>query len=98
MAFLLLIIEPRGQRDTRTDAEGKQCDAQMVRCGEGLAARGQLVASQSLHATPLRRGVAESLARHAAPVHGSPDAAILTSAPARSHQRARVTLPPLRVV
>lgn len=50
MAFLLLIIEARGQRDTRSDAEGKQLYAQMVQFGEGLAARGQLVASQSLRA------------------------------------------------
>jgi hypothetical protein len=55
MTFLLLIIEPRGQRDTRTDAEGKQLYAQMVQFGEGLAARDQLVASESLRTD--QRGV-----------------------------------------
>jgi hypothetical protein len=50
MAFLLLIIEPRGQRDTRTPDDGKQLYADMVRFGEGLAARGWLRASESLRA------------------------------------------------
>ena len=50
MAFLLLIIEPRGQRDTRTDAEGKQVYAEMVQFGKDLSEHGQLVASQSLRA------------------------------------------------
>ncbi|MES2367389.1 MAG: YciI family protein [Pseudomonadota bacterium] len=50
MSFLLLIIEPRGQRDTRTEDEGKQLYANMVQFGEGLAARGLLIASQSLRA------------------------------------------------
>ncbi|MDR3391329.1 MAG: YciI family protein [Sulfuriferula sp.] len=50
MAFLLLIIEPRGQRDGRTPDEGKQLYADMVRFGEGLAARGVLRASESLRA------------------------------------------------
>ncbi|GBL44530.1 PhnB protein [Sulfuriferula multivorans] len=50
MSFLLLIIEPRGQRDTRTEDEGKQLYADMVRFGEGLAARGLLRASESLRA------------------------------------------------
>lgn len=50
MSFLLLIIEPRGQRDTRTEDEGKRLYADMVQFGEGLAARGLLLASQSLRA------------------------------------------------
>jgi hypothetical protein len=48
MPYLLLIVEPRGQRDTRSEAEGRALYEEMVRYGEGIAARGLLVASQSL--------------------------------------------------
>ncbi len=48
MAYLLLIVEPRGQRGERTPEEGRDAYAQMVRFGEGLKARGLLRASESL--------------------------------------------------
>ena len=48
MAFLLLIVEPRGQRAERTPAEGQDAYAQMARFGEGLKARGLLKAVESL--------------------------------------------------
>lgn len=48
MAYLLLIVEPRGQRGERTPEEGQDAYAQMVRFGEGLKARGLLRASESL--------------------------------------------------
>lgn len=48
MAYLLLIVEPRGQRAQRTPAEGQDAYAQMVRFGEGLKARGLLKAVESL--------------------------------------------------
>jgi hypothetical protein len=48
MSYLLLILEPHGQRAQRTEAEGHQAYAEMVRFGEGLAARGLLRASESL--------------------------------------------------
>ena len=48
MKFMLLIVEPRGQRDTRSEDEGRALYAEMVEFGQGLAARGQLVASESL--------------------------------------------------
>jgi hypothetical protein len=48
MAFMLLIVEPRGQRAERTPDEGKDAYAQMVRFGEGLKARGLLKAVESL--------------------------------------------------
>ena len=48
MAFLLLIVEPRGQRAERTPEQGQQAYAQMVRFGEGLKARGLLRAVESL--------------------------------------------------
>jgi hypothetical protein len=50
MAYLLLIVEPRGQRDTRNEVEGRALYDEMVRYGAGLAERGLLVASQSLRA------------------------------------------------
>jgi len=48
MSYLLLIHEPRGQRSDRSADEGRLAYAQMVRFGEGLAARGLLKASESL--------------------------------------------------
>ncbi len=48
MAYLLLIIEPRGQRRGRTPEEAQLAYAQMVRFGEDLTARGLLTASDSL--------------------------------------------------
>ncbi|MBS0312249.1 MAG: dehydrogenase [Thiobacillus sp.] len=55
MAYLLLIVEPRGQRDTRTQEEARQLYDDMVRYGQGLAARGLLRASESLR--PDQHGV-----------------------------------------
>lgn len=55
MSYLLLIVEPRGQRETRTEDEGRALYAEMVRFGEGLAARGLLRASESLR--PDKHGV-----------------------------------------
>lgn len=48
MAYLLLIVEPRGQREARTAEEGRAAYDEMVRFGEELSARGLLLASQSL--------------------------------------------------
>lgn len=48
MSYMLLIIEPPGQRATRTEAEGREAYAQMRRFGEGLAAQGKLQAMESL--------------------------------------------------
>ncbi|WP_428606813.1 YciI family protein [Sedimenticola sp.] len=48
MAYMLLILEPHGQRAERTEAEGRDAYAEMVRFGEGLSARGLLLASESL--------------------------------------------------
>lgn len=50
MAYVLLIVEPRGQRQTRTPAEGREAYAQMLRFGEDLRARGLLRAGESLRA------------------------------------------------
>ena len=48
MAYLLLIVEPTGQRRTRSEAEGRELYARMVRYGEDLKSRGLLLAVESL--------------------------------------------------
>ncbi len=48
MPYMLLIIEPVGQRRTRTDAESREAYAQMLRYGQGLKERGLLLAGESL--------------------------------------------------
>jgi hypothetical protein len=48
MAYLLLISEPRGQRESRTQAEGEALYARMVEFAEELDARGVLLDVQSL--------------------------------------------------
>lgn len=48
MKYMLLIIEPTGQRATRTEAEGRAAYAAMQRFGESLQARGKLLAVESL--------------------------------------------------
>lgn len=48
MTYMLIVMEPRGQREARTDEEGRAVYARMVECSSRLAARGVLRASQSL--------------------------------------------------
>ncbi len=48
MKFMLMIVEPRGAREARNENEGRALYAEMVEFGQGLAARGQLLASESL--------------------------------------------------
>ena len=55
MRFLLSIIETREQREIRSEAEGRALYAEMTTYADELAARGQLVAGQSLR--PDRHGV-----------------------------------------
>ncbi|NKF22077.1 YciI family protein [Solimonas marina] len=50
MRYALLIIEPRGQREARTSAEGEAAYASMVAFAEGLQTRGKLLAVESLTA------------------------------------------------
>lgn len=45
---MLLIVEPAGQRGTRTEAQGREVYARMQRFGESLRARGKLLAVESL--------------------------------------------------
>lgn len=51
MSYMLLIIEPIGQRATRTETEGQAAYASMVAFAEGLAAQGKLKAVESLAST-----------------------------------------------
>ena len=48
MAHMLLIVEPRGQREARTETEGREVYARMLAWGDGLRERGLLLASSSL--------------------------------------------------
>ena len=48
MAYMLLIMEPPGQRDTRTEAEGHEVYDQMTRFAAGLRERGLLQGAESL--------------------------------------------------
>ena len=50
MPFMLLIAEPRGQRDTRTRSEGEALYARMVAFSEALAAEGKLIDAHALTA------------------------------------------------
>ena len=51
MPYMLLIMEPTGQRAERGLAGGQQAYARMVQFGDGLKARGLLRASESLAST-----------------------------------------------
>lgn len=48
MPYMLLIHEPVGQRATRSQAEGREAYAQMLRWGDELKARGLLLGGESL--------------------------------------------------
>lgn len=48
MQFMLLILEPHGQRAARSDAEGRAAYDKMLRYADALQARGVLRAAQSL--------------------------------------------------
>jgi hypothetical protein len=48
MAYALLILEPLGQRGTRSDAEGREVYGRMVQFSDELKKRGLLTISQSL--------------------------------------------------
>ncbi len=48
MPYMLLIVEPTGQRAERTPEQGRDAYAQMQRYAEGLQARGLLARAESL--------------------------------------------------
>lgn len=51
MSYMLLIVEPLGQRAERDEAAGREAYAQMLRYTDELKSRGVLEASNSLMAT-----------------------------------------------
>jgi hypothetical protein len=48
MSYMLVIVEPPGQRNTRTETEGRALYDSMVRYSETLKAKGLLTIAQSL--------------------------------------------------
>jgi hypothetical protein len=48
MAYMLMMVEPVGQRQSRTEAEGREAYARMVSWGESLHQRGLLISAESL--------------------------------------------------
>jgi hypothetical protein len=48
MGYMMLIVEPRGQREARTPAEGREAWDSMVRFADGLKSRGLLKLAESL--------------------------------------------------
>ena len=48
MAYALMIMEPSGQRNSRTEAQGRDRYEQMLRFSEDLKSRGLLTMAQSL--------------------------------------------------
>lgn len=57
MPFLLLIVEPTGQRRTRTSEEGRALYARMVDYSASLKARGVLLATNSLRDDAVRLNI-----------------------------------------
>ena len=55
MAYMLMMVEPVGQRQSRTEAEGREAYARMVRWGESLQERGLLIAAESLRCSALSK-------------------------------------------
>jgi hypothetical protein len=51
VSYLLLIVEPIGQRAERSDAEGRDVYDDMVRFGQDLQSRGILRGAESLKST-----------------------------------------------
>jgi hypothetical protein len=48
MTYVLMILEPKGQRQTRSEAEGRDVYDQMLRFSDELKSRGLLNIAQSL--------------------------------------------------
>jgi hypothetical protein len=66
MPYMLLIMEPVGQREERPIELGHEAYDQMVKFGQGLAARGILKASDSL--APAHKGTRVTV-RNGKPIH-----------------------------
>jgi len=62
VSYMLLIIEPVGQRQQRTEEEGRQLYDRMLRYADELRQRGVLVAAQSLKTDAARLQVRDGRA------------------------------------
>ena len=58
MAYMLLVVEPVGQRATRTESEGRALYERMLQFSEQLKLRGLLTLSQSLKSDAVAARVA----------------------------------------
>ena len=54
MSYMLLIVEPQGQREVRSEAEGRAVYQRMIDFGISLKERGVLLASEALRAETIR--------------------------------------------
>ena len=70
MSFLLLIVEPVGQRASRSEAEGRAAYDVMVEYADRLKQRGKLVFAQALSAERTRLQVRDGRASTFKPVDG----------------------------
>ena len=59
MSYMLLIVEPVGQRRERSDDEGRGLYDSMLQFADGLKARGVLLAAQSLRSDEVAVRVSE---------------------------------------
>ena len=57
MAYMLLIVEPRGQRSTRARQEGEDLYQRMLDYGRSLQARGLLLGGDSLRESAARLSI-----------------------------------------
>jgi hypothetical protein len=70
MSYLLLIVEPVGQRATRTEAEGRAAYDVMLKYADDLKRRGKLVIAQALSSERSRLQVRDGKAREIKPMDG----------------------------
>jgi hypothetical protein len=57
MSYMLLILEPQGQRGARAQREGEELYQRMIGYTESLKARGVLLASDSLRSSAARLSI-----------------------------------------
>jgi hypothetical protein len=63
MSYMLLVMEPRGQRTGRTGAQGREIYARMLEYAANLKQRGVLLAANALKSEALRLTVAQGRAQ-----------------------------------
>jgi hypothetical protein len=70
MSYLLLIVEPAGQRAARGEQEGRAAYDAMLRFADGLKSRGKLVLAQALSSERRRLQVRDGRTVESRPVDG----------------------------